>query len=38
MFKKGCRKNTSHNIRHEKRAIEDKTDKNWEKKLEQRIV
>ena len=33
-----CQKNTIHNIRHEKRTIKNKTDKNWEKKLEQRIV
>ena len=38
MFKMDCQKNTTHNIRHEKRAIKNKTNKNWEKKLEQRIV
>ena len=29
MFKMDCQKNTTHNIRHEKRAIKNKTDKNW---------
>ena len=38
MFKTYCQKNTTHNVRHEKGAIENKTDKNWEKKLEQHIV
>ena len=27
----GCQKNTTHNIRLEKRTIKNKTDKNWEK-------
>ena len=31
MFKMDCQKNTTHNIRHEKRAIKNKIDKNWEK-------
>ena len=31
MFKMDCQKNTTHNIRHEKRAIKNKTHKNWEK-------
>ena len=31
MFKWTFKKNTTHNIRHEKRAIKNKTDKNWEK-------
>ena len=31
MFKMDCQKNTTHNIRHEKRAIKNKTDKKWEK-------
>ena len=26
-----CQKNTAHNIRHEKRAIKNKTDKNWKR-------
>ena len=31
MFKMDCQKNTTRNIRHEKRAIKNKTDKNLEK-------
>ena len=31
MFKMDCQKHTTHNIRHEKRAIKNKTNKNWEK-------
>ena len=31
MFKTDCQKNTTHNIRFEKRVIKNKTDKNWEK-------
>ena len=38
MFKMDCQKNTTHDIRHEKHAIKNKTVKNWGKKLEQRIV
>ena len=38
MFKMDRQKNTTHNTRHEKRAIKNETDKNWEKKLEQYIV
>ena len=30
MFKIDCQKDTTHNIRLEKRAIKNKTDKNWE--------
>ena len=26
-----CQKNTTHNIRHEKHAIKNKTDKDWER-------
>ena len=33
MFKIDCQKNTADNIRHEKRTIKNKTDKNWEKKI-----
>ena len=29
MFKMHCQKNTAHNVRREKRAIKNKTDKNW---------
>ena len=29
-----CQKNTANNIRHEKQSIKNKTDKDWEKKLE----
>ena len=38
MFNMDCQKNTTHGIRHEKHTIKSKTDKNWEKKLEQHIV
>ena len=38
MFKMDCQKKTTHNIRYEKRAIKNKTEKKMEKKLEQRIV
>ena len=31
MFKMDCQKNTTNNIRHQKCAIKDKMDKNWEK-------
>ena len=31
MFNMDSQKNTTHNIRHEKRAIKNKTDKNWKK-------
>ena len=31
MFKMHCQKHTTHNIRHEKRVIKNKTNKNWEK-------
>ena len=31
MFKIDCQKNTTHNIRHEKHVIKNKTDKNWGK-------
>ena len=31
MFKMDCQKSTTHNMRHEKCAIENKTDKIWEK-------
>ena len=31
MFKMDFQKNTSHNIRHKKRKIKNKSDKNWEK-------
>ena len=31
MFKMHCQKNTTHNIRHEKHAIKNKTDKNQKK-------
>ena len=33
-----CQKNTANNIRHEKQSIKNKTDKDWEKNLKQRIV
>ena len=33
-----CQKNTAHNIRHEKRVIKNKNNKNWGKKLEHLIV
>ena len=29
MFKMDCQKNTTHNLRRDKRAIKIKTDKNW---------
>ena len=38
MFKMDCQKDTTQNIRHKKRTIKNKISKNWEKKLEQRIV
>ena len=38
MFKMNCQKNITHNIRHEKRAIKNKANKNKQKKLEQRLV
>ena len=38
MFKMHYQKNTTHNIRHEKRAIKNETDKNQKKKMEQHIV
>ena len=31
MLKMDCQKDTTHNIRHKKHAIKNKTDKNWEK-------
>ena len=31
MFEMDCQKNTTHNIRHEKCTIKNKTNKNWEK-------
>ena len=31
MFKLDCQKYTTHNIRHEKHAVKNKTDKTWEK-------
>ena len=33
-----CQKNTTHNIRHEKHTIKNKTYKKWATKVEQRIV
>ena len=38
MFKMDCQKTVTCNIRHEKRAIKNKANKNKEKKLEQRLV
>ena len=31
MFKMDCQKNTTHNIRYEKRAIKNKTEKKWKR-------
>ena len=38
MVKMDYQKSTTHDIRHEKRTIKNKTNENWEKKLEQRIA